>query len=131
MEDFGKLLLRLTTAGLILFHGVSKVIHGVAFMEPALARLHLPAFVAYGVFAGEVAAPLLMIAGAWTRLAAVVVMINMVAAFVLEANRNLLVIEPTGAWGLEAEAFYFLTALVVALIGCGRYSLVPEKQPAA
>jgi putative oxidoreductase len=127
MEDIGKLVLRVTTAGLILFHGVSKIIHGVAFMDPALAQFHLPAFVAYGVYVGEVAAPLFMIAGAWTRVAALVVMFNMVVAIVLEAHRNVLVIQRTGAWGLEAEAFFLLTALAVVLIGSGRFSLIREK----
>ncbi len=123
MEDIGKLVLRLTTAGLILFHGISKIIHGVSFMDPALAGMHLPAFVAYGVYVGEVAAPVFMIAGAWTRVASLVVAFNMVMAILLEAHRNVAVIRPTGAWGLEAEAFYLLTAVVVALIGPGRFSL--------
>jgi putative oxidoreductase len=61
MEDTGKLILRLTTAGLILFHGIDKIIHGVAFMNGDLAAHHLPAFVAYGVYVGEVIAPLFLI----------------------------------------------------------------------
>ena len=130
MEDIGKLILRVTTAGLILFHGIDKIIHGVSFIGPGLAQLHLPGFLAYGVYVGEVAAPLFMIAGAWTRLAALVVMFNMAMAILLEAHLNVLVIERTGAWGLEAEAFYFLTALVVVLIGSGKYSLV-RGRPAA
>lgn len=131
MEDIGKLILRVTTAGLILFHGISKIIHGVSFMGPGLAQFHLPGFVAYGVYVGEVVAPLFMIAGALTRPAAVVVMFNMVMAILLEAHRNVLIIERTGAWGLEVEAFYFLTALVVVLIGPGKYSLAPGKPAAA
>ncbi len=130
MEDFGKLVLRLTTAGLILFHGISKILHGVSFMDPALAGFHLPSFVAYGVYIGEVAAPLFVIAGAWTRVASLVIVINMVVAIVLEAHRNVAVIQRTGAWGLEAEAFFLLTALVITLIGPGRYALMPERRAA-
>ena len=131
MEDIGKLILRVTTAGLILFHGTDKIIRGVAFMGPALAQFHLPGFVAYGVFLGEVVAPLFMIFGLWPRAAALVVMFNMVMAILLEAHRSVFVIQRTGAWGLEAEAFYFLTALVVVLIGAGKYSVIREKRPAA
>jgi putative oxidoreductase len=123
MEDIGKLILRLTTAGLILFHGISKIINGVAFMGGALAEFHLPVFVAYGVYAGEVIAPLFIIFGAWARIASLVVVFNMIMAVLLEAHRNIAVIQRTGAWGLEAEAFYFLTALVVFLIGAGKYRL--------
>ncbi|HUI72785.1 MAG TPA: DoxX family membrane protein, partial [Spirochaetia bacterium] len=54
MEDTGKLILRLTTAGLILFHGISKIIHGITMIGGAVTAYHLPGFVAYGVYAGEV-----------------------------------------------------------------------------
>jgi len=131
MEDFGKLVLRLTTAGLILFHGVSKIMRGVSFLDPALASFHLPAFVAYGVYIGEVVAPLFVIVGAWTRIASLVVVFNMIMAILLEAHRNVAVIQRTGAWGLEAEAFYLLTALVIALIGPGKYALVRERRALA
>jgi putative oxidoreductase len=127
MEDTGKLFLRLTTAGLILFHGISKIVHGLAFMSGALERLHLPGFVAYGVYVGEVVAPLLIIVGLWTRAAALVVVFNMIMAIVLEAHRNAFVIWETGAWGLEAEAFYLLTALVIFFIGAGKYSVSRGK----
>lgn len=128
MEDIGKLTLRLTTAGLILFHGINKIIHGVGFMSAGLAQYHLPGFVAYGVFLGEVVAPLFLIFGLWSRFAALVVIINMVMAILLEAYRNVGAIRPSGAWGLEVEAFYLLTAVVILLIGGGRYALVPEKR---
>lgn len=127
MEDTGKLILRLTTAGLILFHGVSKLIHGVGWMGGVLSEFHLPGFVAYGVYVGEVFAPLFIIFGAWTRIASLVVMFNMFMAVLLEAHRNTFVIQRTGAWGLESEAFYFLTALVIFLIGAGRYSVMKRE----
>jgi putative oxidoreductase len=127
MEDTGKLILRVTTAGLILFHGISKIVYGVAFMRGALEQFHLPGFVAYGVYGGEVVAPLLIIVGLWTRPAALVVVFNMVMAILLEAHRNAFVILDTGAWGLEAEAFYLLTALVIFFIGAGKYSVSRGK----
>jgi putative oxidoreductase len=122
MEDTGKLMLRITTAGLILFHGIHKIIFGVAF-GGALAAHQLPPFVAYGVYVGEVIAPLFMILGVWTRIASLVVVFNMVVAIGLVAYRNVPVIQRTGAWGMEAEAFYLLTALVVFFIGAGKYRI--------
>jgi putative oxidoreductase len=123
MDDVGKLILRLTTAGLILFHGTAKIVHGVSFIGAALAADHVPSFIAYGVYLGEVVAPLLIIVGLWTRGASLVVVFNMVVAIALEAHRNTFVIRQTGAWGLEAEAFYLLSALVIFLIGPGRLSV--------
>jgi putative oxidoreductase len=127
MEDTGKLILRLMTAGLILFHGVHKIFYGAAFIGGALAQLHLPAFVLYGVYVGEVVAPLFIIIGLWTRVASLVVVFNMVVAIGLEAYRNAFVIQRTGAWGLETEAFYLLGALVIFFIGAGRYGVTQGK----
>ncbi len=123
MEDIGKLILRITTAGLILFHGIAKLTHGVSFIGAALAAAHVPSVVAYGVYLGEVVSPILIILGLWTRAASLVVVVNMIVAIALEAYRNTFVIQRTGAWGLESEAFYLLTAVVIFLIGPGRLSV--------
>ena len=127
MEDVGKLILRLTTGGLILFHGIAKLIHGVSRIGDMLAAAHVPSFVAYGVYLGEVVAPIFIIIGLWTRVASLVVVVNMIVAVALIAYRNTFVIQQTGAWSLESEAFYLLTALVVFFIGGGRYSVTKEK----
>lgn len=123
MEDVGKLILRITMAGLILFHGIAKIVHGVSFIGGALAANHIPSFVAYGVYVGEVIAPLFVIFGQWTRIASLVVVFNMIVAIALAAYPNTLVIQRTGAWGMEAEAFYLLSALVIFFIGAGRLSV--------
>ncbi len=124
MEDAGKLILRITTAGLILFHGIAKIIHGIGFIGSGLAQFHLPGFVAYGVYVGEVVAPVFILFGLWTRIASLVVVFDLVMAVLLAAHRNVLVIQRSGAWGLETEAFFLLTALVIFLVGPGKYSVV-------
>ena len=123
MEDIGKLILRITTAGLILFHGTAKLMHGVSFIGAALAAAHVPSVVAYGVYLGEVVGPILIILGLWTRVGSLLVIANMIVAIALEAYRNTFVIQRTGAWGLESEAFYLLTAVVIFLIGPGRLTV--------
>ena len=72
-------------------------------------------------------APIFIIIGLWTRVASLVVVFNMVVAILLEAYRNAFVIQRTGAWGLESEAFYLLTALVIFFIGAGKYSVSHGK----
>jgi putative oxidoreductase len=123
MQDIGRLVLRLTVAGLILFHGVSKIIHGIAWMSGPLAALHLPFFLAYGVYIGEVVAPLLVIMGLWTRIAALFIVINMIVAIGLEAWHLALTVNRGGGWGLELEAFYLLCAVAVFFLGAGKYRL--------
>jgi putative oxidoreductase len=50
-------------------------------------------------------------------------MFNMAVALFLVAYRSAFVLQRSGAWGLEAEAFFFMTALVVFLVGAGTFRL--------
>jgi putative oxidoreductase len=83
----------------------------------------LPSFVAYGVYIGEVLAPLLLIIGLWTRAAALVVAVNMVFALYLVHVPQFFTLSQTGGWALELQGLYFMTAVVVALLGAGRISV--------
>ena len=127
MEDTGKLVVRVTVAGLILFHGINKIIHGIAWMSGPLGAAHIPFFIAYGVYVGEVVAPIFLILGLWTRVASLIVAVNMIFAVALEAWRLAPTINRGGGWGLELEAFYFLAAVAVFFLGPGRYSVSRAK----
>jgi putative oxidoreductase len=127
MDDTGKLIARLTVGGLIIFHGISKIIHGIAWMAEPLGAAHIPFFVGYGVYVGEVVAPIFIILGLWTRVASLLVAVNMVFAVALEAWRLAPTINRGGGWGLELEAFYFLIALAVFFLGPGKYSVSRDK----
>ncbi len=126
-DDLGRLVLRVMVAGLILFHGIDKILHGIGWMQGSLQSLHLPFFIAYGVFIGEVLGPLLVLAGVLTRIGALFMAFNMIMALVLDAGRFILTINRTGGWGIELEAFYLLASIAVALLGPGRFALMPGK----
>jgi putative oxidoreductase len=72
---------------------------------------------------GEVIAPLLMLAGLWTRAAAVVMVINMVVAIVLAHMPELAQLNKQGGWALELQGMYLFGSIAVALLGAGRYSV--------
>ena len=127
MLDVGRLILRLTLAGLILFHGIDKVLHGIAWMSGPLRSAGLPQVVGYGVFLGEVIAPLFVILGLGTRVAALVIVANMVMALVLDAGRFILTINSVGGWGVETEAFYLLSAVTLFFVGGGGISVTRGK----
>ena len=127
MLDVGRLILRLTLAGLILFHGIDKVLHGIAWMSGPLRSAGLPQVVGYGVFLGEVVAPLFVILGLGTRVAALVIVANMVMALVLDAGRFILTINSVGGWGVETEAFYLLSAVTLFFVGGGGISVTRGK----
>ncbi len=122
-DDLGKLILRLTLGILLLFHGVSKVINGIGFIEGMITSHGLPSFLAYGVYLGELLAPVLLILGVLTRLGGLLVVGNMVIAFSLVHLNQLGDLAKTGGWSLELQAFYLFTGVCLMLFGAGRYSV--------
>jgi len=123
-EDVGKLILRITVGGLMLFHGIHKLEHGVGPIEGMLGKEGLPGFIAYGVFIGEVVAPVLMIIGKWTRPAAAVFAFNMLVAILMAHRDHLFATDSrTGALTIELELLYLLGAVAVALLGSGRHAV--------
>jgi len=121
--DLGKLVLRVVLGVLILFHGVSKLIHGPGYVLGVVAQAGLPSFIAYGVYVGEVVAPVLLILGLFTRLGAAIIAINMVVALALVHLSQLISLADTGGWALELQGMYLGTAIAIALLGAGRFSV--------
>lgn len=121
--DLGKLVLRVVLGVLILFHGVSKLIHGPGYIIGVVTGAGLPSFLAYGVYLGEVVAPLLLLAGYWARAGALIVLINMLVAIGLVHLGQFATLNDTGGWALELQGMYLGAALAIMLLGAGRYSL--------
>ena len=122
-QDLGKAILRIVLGVLILLHGIAKLMAGPAFVIQTVTQAGLPSFVAYGVYIGEVLAPILLIIGLWTRPAALIVAINMVFALVLVHAKQFGDMAPTGGWALELQGMYLGAALAVAFLGAGRLSV--------
>ena len=122
-DDAGKLVLRVALAVMLLFHGYAKLIGGVGFNAGLLAKAGLPPAIGYLVYIGEVVAPLMILAGVFTRPAALVVVINMIVAVLMVHTGEFFTINKTGGWALELQGMYFFAAVAVALLGAGRYSL--------
>ncbi len=123
LNDVGKLVLRLALGILILLHGVAKLTHGVDPIEGMLAGIGLPAYIAYGVFAGEVLGPLLLIAGFYARIGAALIAINMLFALVLAHSDELASLSEQGGWALELQGMFLFTAIALLLMGPGRISV--------
>jgi putative oxidoreductase len=121
--DAALLVLRLTLGLLILIHGLSKLPPPPAFIVDVVTKAGLPPLLAYGVYVGEILAPILLIVGVWTRLAALLIVINMIVAVALAGLPHLLQLNKYGGYALEVEALFLFTALALALTGAGRYSI--------
>ena len=125
--DMGKLVLRITLGVLILLHGIGKLTGGVDFALRLVAQAGFPQAFGYLVYVGEVVAPLLIIAGLWTRPAALVVAINMAVAVALVHMDQIFTMSRSGGWALELQGMYLFTAVAVALLGAGRFSIGGAK----
>ncbi|CAM7248487.1 MAG: DoxX family protein [Enterobacteriaceae bacterium] len=126
-EDFGRLLLRLTVGGLMLFHGLHKLIGGIDGIAGMLVAKGLPGFIAYGVLIGEVVCPALIILGILVRPAALVLAFTMVVAWLMVGINNTAMLDKTGAWAIESLVYFFVAALALAFLGAGRYSVAPAE----
>lgn len=122
-EDFGKLVLRLALGGLILFHGFAKLTGGIDFIADVVVKAGLPSFIAYGVYVGEIVAAALVIAGWYSRVGAALIAINMLFAIGLVHAGELFQLSQSGGWALELQGMFLFTALAVALLGPGRFSI--------
>ena len=122
-DDTGKFILRVALGVLILLHGIAKIGGGVSGIGGMLASQGLPGFLAYFVYVGEILAPVLLIAGIYTRPAAWIVVINMLVAIWLVHTKDLFAIGKNGGWALELQGMFLFAALAVAFMGAGRFSV--------
>ena len=122
-EDFGKLVLRLGLGGLMLFHGVHKLLNGLDPIKSMLAAHNMSETIAYGVYLGELVAPVLIILGLFSRIGGLLIAADMVVAVVLAGLPRLTMLAPSGGYALELEVFYLVSALAVTLLGSGRFSV--------
>jgi putative oxidoreductase len=127
LGDVGKLILRASIAVLMLFHGVYKVTHGIGGIQTLMAKKGLPEAFAYGVYAGEVIAPIFILLGLFSRPAALVFAFNMMVAIATGHNKDILRIGNHGEYPIELQMLYLLGAIAVALLGPGKYSLSRGK----
>ena len=100
---------------MMLFHGLSKVLNGIDGITSRVVASGLPAPVAYGVYIGEVLAPLLMIANVWVQGAALVMVVNMLFAIGLAHAGDIFALR-RGAWAIELQALFLFGSLAVALL---------------
>jgi len=122
-NDLGKLILRLALGVLMLLHGIAKLRGGVDPIAGMVGAAGLPDFVTYGVYIGEVIGPLLVIVGWYASIGALIIAVNMLFAIGLAHGADLLALGTSGGWALELQGMFLFTALAIALLGPGRFSI--------
>jgi len=123
-QDAARLILRLVLGLCILLHGIAKIRHGVGGIEQMLVANGLPAQLAWGALVGEVLAPLMVLVGWHARIGAALIAINMLFALFLAHRGELFALNAqSGGWAIELQAMFLFTAIAIALLGPGRFSL--------
>lgn len=121
--DLGLLVLRLSIGLLMLLHGISKLMHGAGFIEQVVIEAGLPSFIAYGVYIGEVIAPLFILLGYRTRIAAFIFAGNCLVAALLVHAHDIFTLNDMGGWSVELLGLFFFGAVALFFTGGGKYAL--------
>ena len=111
-------------ARLGLMHGFAKILHGIDGAKSILTKAGLPEVMAYGSYAGEVVAPIMIILGIFSRIGALLVIgTSLTIMYAYHGLGNLL--ELTNVGGFKAEILYLYIALSLCIIfnGSGKYAI--------
>jgi len=122
-NDLGLLILRLSVGGLMLLHGIFKLTNGIGMIEQMVIDTGMPTFIAYGVYVGEVVAPVFIISGLATRVFAAILAFDCAVAAFMVHSADIFTLNPQGGWSLELLGLYFFGALVLVFTGGGRYAI--------
>ena len=122
--DLGLLFVRLSIGGLMLFHGIHKLLYGVGFIGDMLTGIGMPSFIAYGALMAELIAAVMIVAGLWTRVASVIMVGNMIVAIAMAHAGDIFSVDAmTGGWTIELPMLYLLGAVALCFTGGGRYAI--------
>jgi len=122
---YAALLLRVSLGGLFLAHaGLKLFVFTPAGTEHFFASLGLPGWVGLVVIAAETAAGLALILGIYPRLAALLMVPDLLGAIVLVHAKNGFFFTAPGG-GYEYPAFWAVALVVLALLGDGAFALRP------
>lgn len=122
-DDLGKLILRVSFGVMFLLHGIHKLYGGTEFIQGLLVNHGLPAFVAYGVYVGEVIVPILIMLGVLTRVSSIIWIGTCLMVIWLMHADNLFTVNKVGAWAAEGIGVYLFAGIAILLLGPGKYAL--------
>jgi putative oxidoreductase len=122
---YAALLLRVTLGVLFLLHaGMKYFIFTPAGTAQFFGSIGLPPALAYFVILWEIVAGVALILGIWTRLAALIIIPDLLGAiFTVHLSAGFFFNNPNGGW--EYPAFWTIALIVQALLGDGAYALRP------
>jgi putative oxidoreductase len=92
-------------------------------VKKMVASAGFPEVLAYGSIVGEFIAPILVIIGFKTRLAALVIAFNMLMTIFVAHRDVIFNVNDYGGWMIETNMLFLLPAVAIFFAGAGRYSV--------
>ncbi|MBT5330459.1 MAG: DoxX family protein [Porticoccaceae bacterium] len=120
--DTGILIIRVTFAVLILFHGWHKIVHGIDMPMARMESWGFPGFLMYFAYISEVVAPLLILLGLFSRLSALSIFVTMTVVIYIEFRTGLS-LDQFGAPNIEGQLFYWLISVGLFFTGAGGHRI--------
>ena len=127
-HHLGLLILRLAIGGLMLFHGINKVFNGIDGLVGMMSNKGFPGFTAYGVYLGEVIAPIMLIIGFRSKIASLLVAATMLVAIFFVHSADIVQLGKNGQWGIELPMLFLLGSVSIFLLGGGKFSVSSKKR---
>ncbi|WP_372753413.1 DoxX family protein [Labilibaculum sp.] len=121
-NNTGILITRVVIAVLMLFHGFAKL-GGIDPIKGMLVHNGLPELMAYGVYITEILAPILILIGWRTRVAAIIFLMGMISALFLAHSGDIFALSKTGGLQIELILLYASAALSLVFTGAGKYAI--------
>ncbi len=127
-QHIGLFLLRVSIATTMLVYGMTKLIFGNEFIEGLLEQYGLPTFLGYGVFMGEIIAPLFIIIGFRTKLAGLVFAINCLVAILMAQLPTFFTLNAFGGWANGTLFIYTVFGVALFFSGAGKYAFATKNK---
>jgi putative oxidoreductase len=122
-DDIAKLLVRLSTGFVLLPYGLDYAKDGLDFIYNQLQANGLPTFLGYGVFIGEILAPILVLIGWQSRIGGLLIAINMLVSILLVHRAQIFEYNEFGGWAIALNVMLLMGGAAVFFGGSGRYSV--------
>ena len=122
-QNIGLLILRVTIALTMLIYGITKLIFGIDFIKDLFTIHGLPSFLSYGIYIGEIVAPILIIIGFRTKLAGLIFAFNCFIAIIMVQLPNLLKLNEFGGWSIAPIFIYMIFGISLIFTGAGKYAI--------
>ena len=119
------LLLRVSLGTMFIAHALLKYfVFTLAGTAQFFQSIGLPGELGYAVFAAELVGGVMLVLGVYTRVVAFALLPVLIGATWAHAGNGWLFTAPKGGW--EYPAFLALVAIVVSVVGGGRYALAAD-----